>query len=388
MTEKSEGNGKTTTYWHEEPGGGPVPVSSRVNFPELDHLVMKLWEERNIRNRTVSEREGCPDYITYDGPPGTNGKPHIGHMMQSALKDLWPRYYTMKGCRVLRKAGWDTHGLPIELTAEKELGLKSKHDILTYGVNKYIDYCRKTVFRYKDAWTQAIKRIGRFLDTDDFYATLTREYIQTDWWVLKQAWDKGLLYQGHKIMPFCARCGTSLSAHETAQGYQDVTDISLYVKFPLKDAENTYFIAWTTTAWTLLSNVALAVNPKLSYVTLAVGSDRLILAEDRLSALKEMIGDYKIIDRKPGGEFAGVHYRPLWDFQDNLDQDAHFVIADEYVTAEDGSGVVHLALYGEDDFRLIQANSLPLVRNVDREGLCGPKTGKFSGRYFADENLD
>ncbi len=388
MSQKLQKDKQSTILWHENPGNGPVQVSPKVNFPELDHHVLKLWEERKIRERSISEREGCPDYITYDGPPGTNGRPHIGHMMQSALKDLWPRYYTMKGYRVLRKAGWDTHGLPIELTAEKELGLKSKRDILTYGIDNYVNYCRKTVFRYKDAWTEAIKRIGRFLDTDNPYATLTNEYIQTDWWVLKQAWDKGLLYQGHKIMPFCARCGTTLSAHETAQSYVDVTDISLFAKFPVKGAENTYFIAWTTTAWTLLSNVALAVNPDLVYVTVKAGSERLILANARLNALEKMIGEYEIIDRKPGRDLAGMHYQPLWDFQNNLEQDAHYVIADEYVTAEDGSGIVHLAFYGEDDFRIIKANNLPLVQNVDQEGRCKSETGHFSGRYFADENLD
>ena len=309
-------------------------------------------------------------------------------MLQSALKDLWPKYYTMKGYRVLRKAGWDTHGLPIELTAEKELGLKSKRDIVDYGVEKYIDYCRKTVFRYKDAWTNAIRRIGRFLDTDNYYATLHQEYIQTDWWVLKQAWDKGLLYQGHKIMPYCSRCGTSLSAHETAQGYQDITDISLYVKFPIEGQKDTYFIAWTTTAWTLLSNVALAINPDLQYVTIDVGKERYILAEACLEALKEMLGEFRIIEKRVGRELAGIRYKPLWNFQAKSDDTGHYVIIDEYVTAEDGSGVVHLALYGEDDFRLIKTNNLPMVQNVDADGHCIELTDQFAGRHFSDPELD
>ncbi|MDP8240360.1 MAG: class I tRNA ligase family protein [Candidatus Hatepunaea meridiana] len=463
-----------------------------MNFPELDHQVLKLWKDRDIQERSIREREGCPDYVTYDGPPGTNGQPHIGHMMQSALKDLWPKYYTMKGYRVLRKAGWDTHGLPIELTAEKELGLKTKRDILTYGVEKYIDYCLKTVYRYKDSWTNAIHRIGRFLDTDNYYATLTKDYIQTDWWVLKQAWEKGLLYKGHKIMPYCPRCGTSLSAHETAQGYKDVTDISLYAKFQVDGKKDTYFIAWTTTAWTLLSNIALAVNPDLIYVTVEAGEEKLIVAEARLEALRDMLGEYKVIGKQKGSDLKGLFYEPLWQFQlrgisshsnvtvnddksmwrgndkvflkgrreytygsprkihtrfcssikqvlnrskihyyntikpedvnfhisrgllkcklcEKIEDNSHFikykeqnslepfstrvpddsfrVVCDKYVTAEDGTGIVHLAPYGEDDFRLIRKNGLRIVQNVNEEGRCVRST-KFAGRLFSDSQLD
>lgn len=388
MSIDSETKKHEPVLWKEHPGEGLTPIQSSVNFPQLDYSILKLWDDRKIFKRSITEREGGPDYITYDGPPGTNGIPHIGNIMQSALKDLWPRYHTMKGYRVLRKAGWDTHGLPVELTAEKELGLKSKRDIAKYGVEKYIDYCRETVFRYKDLWTQAIRRIGRFLDTENYYATLTPEYIQTDWWVLKQAWDKGLLYQGRKIMPYCARCGTSLSSHETAQGYADITDISLYVTFPIIGMDNTSFVAWTTTAWTLLSNVALAVNPKLIYVTVEIDRKRLVFAEDRLPVLKEMLGDMKIVDRKKGADLAGLKYRPLWEFQEETDGNAHYVIADDYVTATDGSGIVHLAIYGEDDFRLIQKNNLPVVQNVDLDGLIRSNVTPFAGRYFHEKGLD
>ncbi len=389
MSSREDTETKETVWWPDRPGEGPVPVGARVHFPSLDDRVLGFWDRHGVFQRTISEREGCSDYITYDGPPGTNGRPHIGHMMQSALKDLWPRYHTMKGCRVLRKAGWDTHGLPVELTAEVELGLKSKRDIIAYGVEKYIDYCRETVFRYKDAWTEAIRRIGRFLDTDNPYATLNTEYIQTDWWVLKQAWDKGLLYQDLKIMPHCARCGTSLSAHETAQGYADISDISLYVKFPVVGAEKTYFVAWTTTAWTLLSNVALAVNPVLLYVTVENADGvRYILAEACLDALAGMIGEYKVVDRRPGAEIEGAGYRPLWEFQEGVGGEAFRVIADDYVTAADGSGVVHLALYGEDDFRIIRQRGLPTVQNVDQDGKCVRETGVYAGRYFREEGLD
>jgi len=379
---------KKQKHWQEQSGVGPLPVSSKVSFPELDHDVLKLWDEKDIFQRTISEREGCPDYIAYDGPPGTNGVPHIGHIMQSALKDLWPRYYTMKGYRILRKAGWDTHGLPVELTAEKELGLHSKHDIEEYGIEKYIDYCRKTVFRYKDAWTKTIQRCGRFLDVEDYYATLTTDYIQTDWWVLKQAWEKGLLYQGKRVMPHCTRCGTSLSSHETAQGYEDITDISLYVKFAVIGMENTYFIAWTTTAWTLLSNVALAVNPNLKYATVRVGNDRFILAEERLEDMSDFLGDYTIESSQTGRSLEGLSYKPLWRFLDDVGGGAHQVVVDEYVTAEDGSGIVHLALYGEDDFRIIKEKDIPMVQSVDINGIIIDEVEPFAGRWFKEEGLD
>lgn len=387
---QKNGNTKTNeankmTLWHKSAGKGLVDVPSKVDFPALEHTILDFWKEHNIFRRTIDEREGCPDYVAYDGPPGTNGKPHIGNIMQSALKDLWPRYYTMKGYHVLRKAGWDTHGLPIEQTAERELGLSTKQDIIEYGVEKYIDYCRKTVFRYKDAWGDAIHRIGRFLDTDDYYATMQKEYVQTDWWVLKQAWKKDILYQGHKILPYSPLGGMTLSSHEVAQGYKDITDISLFVKFPVIGQDKTFLVAWTTTAWTLLSNVALAINPKLQYVTVETNGERLILAEDRLEAVKDKLGEFKVIDRKLGAKLKCTKYSPLWDFLNGVGDNAHVVVADEYVTAEDGSGMVHLALYGEDDFRLINKNNLPMVQNVDVTGHCTDNTGVYAGRYFRDE---
>ncbi|MBC8465734.1 class I tRNA ligase family protein, partial [bacterium] len=355
-------NNNNQILWPVKPGTGPVKVNPKADFTDLDHQVLDFWDRKSVFQRSIDERKNCPVYIAYDGPPGTNGIPHIGHIMQSALKDLWPRYYTMKGYRVLRKAGWDTHGLPVELTAEKELGLHSKRDIKKFGVEKYIKYCRETVFRYKEAWTNAIRRCGRFLDTDNYYATLTNDYIQTDWWVLKQAWKKGLLYQGHRVMPHCTRCGTSLSSHETAQGYKDISDISLFVKFQLKDNPDTYFIAWTTTAWTLLFNIALAVNDKLTYLTVKVGNEKYIFAESLLGSLCKHFGDqeYHILERRLGKYLEGQKYIPLWSFLNNIEGNAHQVVVDDYVTAEDGSGIVHLALYGEDDFRIIQKNKIPM----------------------------
>ena len=375
-------------------------VPNKVNFPELEEEVLQRWEDKDIFHRSIKQREGSADWVFYDGPPGTNGLPHVGHMMQSALKDLFGRYKTMRGFRVLRKAGWDTHGLPVELTAERELKLKSKRDIEAYGVNEYIDYCRRTVFRYKKEWEESIRRVGRFIDLEDAYATLTTDYIQSDWWTIKSIWapsdemrrilglneDEKLLYKDFRISPYCPRCGTSLSNFEVAQGYKDTVDFALFPKFKDADEDDLYYIAWTTTAWTLLSNVALAVGPNIDYVFIKKNGERWLLAEARLEALAEHLGDYEIIGRIKGNELAGRRYIPLWDFLNHPGTTAHQVIADEYVTTEDGTGIVHLAAYGEDDYRLIRAYNLPVIQNVDEHGEC--HGGIFSGRYFRDPDLD
>lgn len=362
-------------------------VTSKPDFAALEHRILDFWEQQNIFQRSIDQREGAPDFVFYDGPPGTNGQPHIGHMMQSALKDLWPRYKTMQGFRVLRKAGWDTHGLPVELRAEKELGLESKRDIEQYGVEKFADYCRETVFRFKSEWIESIRRIGRFLDTDHDYATLTNEYIQSDWWVFKQAWDKGLVYRDYKVMPYCSRCGTSLSAHELAQGYKDITDLTLTAKFRAKDEPATFYLAWTTTAWTLLANVALAVSPELTYVKVQVGDQFYILAE----ALVETVlaeQEFRVVSSFTGRELEGLAYEPLWDFHTDRDPTIHHIVVDDYVTAAEGTGIVHLALYGEDDFRLIRKYDLPIVQPIGLDGLFSEETGSYAGRYFIEEGME
>ena len=385
-------------------------VEKNINFPAQEERILKFWEEKDIFKKTDEQRAGCPEYVFYDGPPGTNGIPHIGHMMQSALKDLWPRYKIMRGFHVIRKAGWDTHGLPIELTAERELKLTSKQDILSYGEERFIEYCRSTVFRYKDAWEKAIRRIGRFLDMDDPYMTLTNDYIQSDWYLLKLAWDRKLepdrvelqgknvsprfLYKDYRIMPYCARCGTALSNFEVAEGYQDVQDLTLTAKFPVAGEANLFFAAWTTTAWTLLSNVALAVGPEIEYVAVRLGEDvdggkageTIIFAKERLQAYREQLEPCEIVWSKKGADLKGIKYQPLWDWQKATK--AHKVVVDDYVTTEDGTGIVHLALYGDDDFRIIRREGLPLVQNVDSHGYCTQTTDQFAGRYFKEETLD
>lgn len=377
-------------------------VPNKIDFSKLEEDLLESWDRKNIFQRSVDQREGCPDWVFYDGPPGTNGKPHVGHMMQSALKDLWGRYKTMKGFRVLRKAGWDTHGLPVELTAEKELKLHSKRDIEKYGVSNYIDYCRRTVFRYKKEWEEAIRRCGRFIDLDDAYATLTKDYIQSDWWTIKRIWDpppemrrelgidddEEMLYKSYRISPYCPRCGTTLSNFETAQGYKDVTDFALFPKFRDSVEGDLYYVAWTTTAWTLLSNVALAVGPDIEYCTLKMANgERWIIADARIGILKEQLGEFEVLDKFKGEKLAGKSYIPLWDFLAKPDTNAHEIIADEYVTVEDGTGIVHLAAYGEDDFRIIMDYGLPFIQNVDENGEV-LEGDLFKGKSFQNPELD
>jgi isoleucyl-tRNA synthetase len=389
------------------------PVSEKLNLPQVDLDILKFWEEKQVFARSIQEREGKADFVFFDGPPGTNGVPHVGHMMQSALKDLWPRYKTMQGYRVLRKAGWDTHGLPIEMTADKELGLKSKRDVIDYGEQAYIDHCRSTVFRFKSKWEHAIRRIGRFVDLDNAYATYQPYYMQSDWWTLKQAWkleldgearEKALalgqspryLYRDYRVMPYSPRSGTTLSNFEVAQGYRDVTDLSLYVKFKIKGEANSYLCAWTTTPWTLLSNLGCAVGPEIEYSTLELLKDgasgkageKLIVASSRLEALQNYLGEYKVVGTRLGRDLAGLRYEPQFSWLESVHKDAHQIIADNYVTTEDGTGVVHLACYGEDDVRILRNMNLPIYLAVNASGMVEETDPKYTGRWFREDGLD
>jgi isoleucyl-tRNA synthetase len=391
------------------------PIPNKLDLPAIDRELLEVWKTKKVFQKSLEKRAAKGDYVFYDGPPGTNGVPHVGHMMQSALKDLWPRYKTMQGYRVLRKAGWDTHGLPIELTADKELGFKSKRDIEKSegGVQSYIDYCRQTVFRYKGLWETAITKLGRFVDLENAYATYQPYYIQSDWWTLKQAWNLELegeareqaiklgqspryLYRDYRVMAFSPRTGTTLSNFEVAQGYEDVTDLTLYVKFRLKDASHTYLTAWTTTPWTLLSNLAVAVHPDLEYVVCELledndagkKGDRLIIAQARHLALEPLLGKHHIVGHFTGAQLAGKSYEPMWKWLPNDHESAMHVVADEYVTAEDGTGLVHLAYYGEDDFRILRKNGIPLTLSVGTDGLVADFVTPWAGRWFRDETLD
>lgn len=368
-----------------------------IDFSKNDHVVLKFWDDGDIFKKTERVNRLGKNYVFYDGPPGTNGRPHIGHIMQSSLKDVWPRFKTMQGYTVLRKAGWDTHGLPVELTAEAELGLSGKVEIEKFGTHKFIEHCRNTVLRFRSDWVDALHRLGRFLDCENDYLTMSNDFIQSDWWVMRQAFDKKLLYKDFKIVPYCARCGTGLSSHEVAQGYQDVTDLTITAKFRLKDAADTFILAWTTTPWTLLGNVALCVGAEIEYskvrVVGAKGPEFLILASALIERNKKSLGkDYTVLETFPGSTLVGKAYEPLWEFSGQVphpnDLKMHVIVADDYVTTDDGTGVVHLALYGEDDFRLIKKYGLVQNQHVLADGHCGPNCGHFKGRFFREEGFD
>ena len=345
-----------------------------LDFVGREAEVLKFWKENDIFAQSVKLREGCENYTFYDGPPTANGKPHIGHILTRAMKDLVPRYQLMKGKNVLRKAGWDTHGLPVELEVERTLGLDGKEQIEKYGIEPFIKACKQSVWKYKAEWEQMSDRVGFWLDMDDPYITYENSYIESVWWSLKQVWDKGLLYKGHKVVPYCPRCGTALSSHEVSQGYKEVEDNTAFVRFPVKGQADTYFYAWTTTPWTLPSNVALCVGPDHEYAKFRIHGETAIMAK---ALIEQVVGEeVEILETMKGADLVGMEYEPLFDFARAIaDKPAWRVVADEYVTLTDGTGIVHIApAFGEDDARVGRLNDLPFVQLVDARGIMDPRT--------------
>ena len=358
-------------------------VSTNLDSVEREKEVIEFWKKNDIFKKSLKIREGHPTFMFYDGPPTANGKPHIGHIETRVFKDVIPRFWTMKGYEVPRKAGWDTHGLPVELEVEKMLGINGKPQIEKYGVEPFIQKCKESVWKYKHEWEQMSDRVGFWADMDDPYVTYHDDYIESEWWALKEIHKKGLLYKGHKIVPYCPRCGTSLSSHEVAQGYKDVRETSCIARFKVKNEENTYILAWTTTPWTLPSNVALCVNPKETYVKIkAEDGKKYILAEALVPSVIK--GEYEIITKYIGDELYGTEYEPLYNFA-KPEKKAWYVIADNYVTLTDGTGVVHIApAFGEDDSRVGKDNDLPFVQLVDEQGNFSKETGKWAGTFVKD----
>ena len=355
-------------------------VPTDLKFVEREREVEKFWRENHIFEKSIEDRKDAPTYMFYDGPPTANGKPHIGHALTRVIKDMIPRYRTMKGYKVPRKAGWDTHGLPVEIEVEKELGINGKEQIENYGVAPFIEKCKESVWKYKGMWEEFSDVIGFWADMNDPYVTYHDSYIESEWWALKQIWDKGLLYKGFKVVPYCPRCGTPLSSHEVAQGYKDVKERSAIVRFKKKD-EDVYFLAWTTTPWTLPSNVALCVNPEEDYVKVKHGDYTYILA----SALVETVlkEDYTVLETYKGKELEGIEYEPLWSGL-NVKGKAWFVVCDSYVTLTDGTGIVHIApAFGEDDSRIGRNYDLPFVQLVDAQGNLTKET-KWEGVFVKD----
>ena len=358
-------------------------VPTTLNFVEREKETLKFWKDNQIFEKSVQLRQGAPAYTFFDGPPTANGKPHIGHVLTRAMKDIIPRYKTMRGYDVLRKAGWDTHGLPVELEVEKELGLDGKEQIEQYGVIPFIQKCKESVWKYKGEWEVMSDRMGFWADMDNPYITYDNDYIESEWWALKAIYEKGLLYKGHKIVPYCPRCGTALSSHEVAQGYKEVKETSATVRFRVPDEENTYFLAWTTTPWTLPSNVSLCVNPDVTYAYVRVdGKETLIMAKDLIEAVLDG-HNTEIIKEVVGRELEYKHYEPLFECTRKAagGKDAFYVMVDDYVTTTDGTGIVHNApAFGEDDYRVCKKYDLPFVQMVDSKGeMCGgtPWDGVF-----------
>ncbi|GHU75006.1 isoleucine--tRNA ligase [Clostridia bacterium] len=358
-------------------------VSTNLNFVEREQEVLKFWKDNRIFEKSIELRKDGETFTFFDGPPTANGKPHIGHIITRAVKDIIPRYKTMKGYKVDRKAGWDTHGLPVELEVERSLGISGKPDIEKYGVEPFIKKCKESVFKYESEWREMSDRVGFWADMDNPYVTYHNEYIESVWWALRTVWDKGLIYKGHKVVPYCPRCGTALSSHEVAQGYKDVKETSVFVKFKAKDAEE-YFLAWTTTPWTLPSNVALVVNAKEDYARVKSGGEIYIMAKALLDGVLE--GGYEIIDEFAGKTLENREYEPLYDFTAAVsDRRAFFVCCDDYVTLTDGTGIVHTApAFGEDDARVGQIYDLPFVQMVNEQGNFVEEAAPYAGIFVKD----
>lgn len=359
------------------------------NFSELENKLLAEWTAKDIFRKTLSKEAPQGDFVFFEGPPTANGMPHMGHVETRAFKDVILRYKTMRGYHVERKAGWDTQGLPVELEIEKKLGISGKKEIEAYGIAKFNAEAKASVWKYKELWEKMSARVGFWLDTKDPYITYSNDYIETLWWIFKQAWDQELLKQDYKVVPYCPRCGTALSSHEVAQGYQLVKDTSVFVKFELIDEPGTYVLAWTTTPWTLPGNVALAVDEKFDYVRVKTASgDQLILAKALIEKLEE--GDREIVATMKGKELVGKSYKPLFDFLDlgkESGKKAYFITGADFVTTEDGTGVVHTAvMYGEDDFQLGHKLDLPKVHTVDLQGKFNELVKPWAGWKVKDSD--
>ncbi|MCC6864837.1 MAG: isoleucine--tRNA ligase [Ignavibacteria bacterium] len=365
-------------------------LPDKINFSSLERDVLSYWKEHDIFNKSITSREGSESFTFYEGPPTANGKPGIHHVIARAIKDLMCRYKTLMGYQVYRKAGWDTQGLPVEIEVEKSLGIKSKDDIEKLGIEKFNKACRDSVFKYLGDWENLTERMGYWVNLKDAYITYKNEYIESVWWSLKKFFDAGKIYRGYKIQPYCPRCETPLSSHEVAQGYEDVKDPSVFVKFKIKSGRNLdgySFLVWTTTPWTLISNVALAVGANITYVKLQFkdSGEKILLAKDRLSVIKE---EYEILGELLGSELEGTEYEQLFPYI-IPEGNAFYVVPGDFVSTEDGSGIVHIApAFGEDDYQLSRKYNLPVLQPVNASGNFTPEITDFAGRFVKEADDD
>ena len=388
------------------------PVDPKADFPKQEEEVLKYWKDNKIFEKSISQREGAEEYVFFDGPPFATGLPHFGHFIPSTIKDIIPRYQTMKGKKVERRFGWDCHGLPVENLIEKELGINSKHEIEEYGIDKFNEKCKASVLKYTAEWRQTITRLGRWVDFDHDYKTMNPDYMESIWWVAKSLWDKGLIYEGKYILPYCPRCSTVLSTHELAQGYKDVQDQTVTVRFKITKAPDgvkdpdmangkTYFLAWTTTPWTLPSNLGLCMGPEVDYVKILdkESGDFYIFAEARLSAYYKEDTAYEIIYRAKGKDFIGAEYEPLFPYFASLknpkvceeeskqkcEKGAFRMFNADYVSTEDGTGIVHIApAFGEEDHKVFAGSGVPEVEPIDAECKFTKKIPEYAGRFVKD----
>src|ERR671911_520687 len=374
-------------------------VDPKQSFPELEQRVLERWRKRDVFHRSLRNREAAPLWGFYEGPPTANGRPGSHHVLSRVFKDIYPRYRTMTGHYVPRKAGWDCHGLPVELEIERELGISSKEEIEAYGIAEFNQRCRESVFRYVEEWNRLTERIGFWLDLDDPYVTLTNEYIESVWWALRRIWDDGRLYEGHKVVPYCPRCGTALSSHEVALGYHDVEDPSVYVKLPIRDPAPTdqipesplepgdKLLVWTTTPWTLITNAAIAAGSEIEYVRARLGDEVLVLARDRVEqALGE---EAEVLAHFPGEAIAGTAYEPPFDYIKDYGPRGHTVLLADFVTTDEGTGLVHTAIaFGEDDFRLGEEYGIRLQNPVRPDGTFDERITDFAGRFVKEADSD
>jgi isoleucyl-tRNA synthetase len=363
------------------------PVSSKFNVTSMEENVLKFWKQREIFRKTVEQRQGAPEYVFYEGPPTANGKPGVHHVLARAFKDMFPRYKIMRGFHVSRRGGWDTHGLPVEIEVEKQLGFTNKQQIEEYGIDKFNDLCKKSVFAYIQDWEKLTDRIAFWVDLEDAYVTYTNDYIESVWWILKNFWDKELLFKGYKVVPYCPRCGTPLSDHEVALGYDEATDPSVFVRMPLVDREDTSLLVWTTTPWTLPANVAVAAHPEEEYVTVERDNngtkENLILVK---SLVQKVFGEeeVKVVDTFKGKKLKGVKYRPLFTFLPP-DKPAHYVVLGDFVTTEDGTGLVHIApAFGQEDMEMSKLHNLPVLLTVQPDGTFVPEVTPWRGVFVKE----
>ncbi|MCB0102158.1 MAG: isoleucine--tRNA ligase [Anaerolineales bacterium] len=362
-------------------------VNPKLDVPAMEDNVLKFWTEQEIFKKTVDQRQGKPDYVFYEGPPTANGRPGVHHVLARAFKDMFPRYKIMRGYHVSRRGGWDTHGLPVEIEVEKQLGFTNKQQIEEYGVDKFNELCKKSVFNYIQEWEKLTDRIGFWVDLETAYVTYTNDYIESVWWILKNFWEKDLLFKGYKIVPYCPRCGTPLSDHEVALGYEDAEDPSVFVRFPLVDKPDTYLLVWTTTPWTLPSNVAVAAHPDVDYVTVEHDNngvtEKLILAKSLLE--KVFRGEeVKVLDTYKGKKLDGLKYQPLYTFMP-VDKPAYYVVMGDYVTTEDGTGLVHTApAFGQEDMETGKKYDLPVLLTVQPDGAFIPEITPWRGIFVKE----